>query len=52
MTTANTLASTYATVAESYGATATGVDDLLQTISLLEAGRIDATLNAEVTFYD
>ena len=51
-TTANTLASTYATVAESYGATATGVDDLLQTISLLEAGRIDATLNAEVTFYD
>ena len=52
MTSANTLASTYATVAESYGATATGVVDLLQTISLLEAGRIDATLNAEVTFYD
>ena len=51
-TTANTLASTYATLAESYGATATGVDDLLQTIELLEAGRIDATLNAEVTFYD
>ena len=49
-TTANTLASTYATLAESYGATNTGVDDLLQTIELLEAGRIDATLNAEGTF--
>ena len=52
MTTANTLASTYATVAEQYGATTIGVDDLLQTVELLEAGRIDATLDAEVTFYD
>ncbi len=51
-TTANTLASTYALLAESYGATATGVDDLNQTIELLLAGRVDATLNAEVTFYD
>lgn len=51
-TTANTLASTYATLAESYGATATGVDDLNQTIELLKARRVDATLNAEVTFYD
>ena len=51
-TTANTLASTYATLAESYGATATGVDDLNQTVELLQAGRVDATLNAEVTFYD
>ena len=51
-TTANTLASTYATLAESYGATTTGVDDLNQTIELLTAGRVDATLNAEVTFYD
>ena len=50
--TANTLASTYATLAESYGATATGVDDLAQTIELLTAGRVDATLNAEVTYYD
>ena len=30
----------------------TGVDDLNQTIELLLAGRIDATLNAEVTFSD
>ena len=51
-TTANTLASTYASLAESYGATATGVDDLAQTIELLIAGRVDATLNAEVTYYD
>ena len=51
-TTANTLASTYASLAESYGAKATGVDDLSQTIELLMAGRVDATLNAEVTYYD
>ena len=52
MTTANTLASTYAALAESYGAEAVGVDDLAQTIELLRAGRVDATLNAEVTYYD
>ncbi len=51
-TTANTISSTYAQLAESYGAVATGVDDLNQTIELLLQGRIDATLNAEVTFYD
>lgn len=50
--TANTISSTYAEVAEKYGATVTGVDDLTQTFELLKAGRIDATLNAEVTFYD
>ena len=48
--TANTISSTYATLAESYGATVTGVDDLTQTIELLTSGRIDATLNAEVVF--
>lgn len=51
-TTANTLGSSYATLAESYGATNTGVDDFNQTIQLLEQGRIDATLNDEVVFYD
>ena len=30
----------------------TGVDDLNQTFELLFSGRIDATLNAEVSFYD
>ena len=51
-TTANTLGSSYAALAESYGATNTSVDDFNQTIQLLEAGRIDATLNDEVVFYD
>lgn len=50
--TANTLSSTYSELAESYGAEVTGVDDLNQTIELLRTGRVDATLNAEVTFYD
>ncbi len=50
--TANTISSTYAEVAEAYGANVTGVDDLNQTFELLFSGRIDATLNAEVTFYD
>lgn len=50
--TANTISSTYAEVAEKYGATVTGVDDLEQTFELLLSGRIDATLNAEVTFND
>ena len=51
-TTANTLGSSYAILAESHGATNTGVDDFNQTIQLLESGRIDATLNDEVVFYD
>ena len=50
--TANTLGSSYATLAESYGATNSGVDDFNQTIELLQQGRIDATLNDEVVFYD
>ena len=50
--TANTISSNYAALAESYGATVTGVDDLNQTIELLLSGRIDATLNAEVVFAD
>lgn len=50
--TANTISSTYAELAESYGAQVTGVDDLNQTFELLLSGRIDATLNAELTFDD
>lgn len=50
--TANTLQSTYANVAEAYGASVTPVDDFIQTIELLTAERIDATLNAEVSFFD
>lgn len=50
--TANTISSTYAQLAEQYGAEVTGVDDLNQTFELLLSGRIDATLNAEMTYYD
>ena len=51
-TTANSLASTYMELAESYCATVQGIDTLEETIQLLTAGRIDATLNADVSFYD
>ena len=51
-TTANSLASTYMELAESYGATVQGIDTLEETIQLLTSGRIDATLNADVSFYD
>ena len=51
-TTANSLASTYLELAESYGAAVQGIDTLEETIQLLTAGRIDATLNADVSFYD
>ena len=50
--TANSIASTYMTLAESYGATAAGVDTLDQTLEMVLSGRADATLNAEVSFYD
>ena len=50
--TANSIASTYMTLAESYGATAAGVDTLDETIAMVLSGRADATLNAEVSFYD
>ena len=51
-TTANTISSTYAELAEAQGATVTGVDDLNETLELLKNGRIDATLNAEVVYLD
>ena len=50
--TANTISSTYAEIAEQFGATVTGVDDLNQTLELLKNKRIDATLNSIVTYYD
>lgn len=50
--TANSIASTYMTLAESYGAEAVGVDTLDQTIEMVLSGRADATLNAEVSYYD
>ncbi|MCI8893387.1 MAG: transporter substrate-binding domain-containing protein [Lachnospiraceae bacterium] len=50
--TVNSIASTYMILAEEYGATATGVDTLDQTLDMVLSGRADATLNAEVSFYD
>ena len=50
--TANTITSTYAKLAQQYGAEVTAVDDLNQTFELLLTGRIDATLNDEVAYYD
>ncbi|MCD8131968.1 MAG: transporter substrate-binding domain-containing protein [Lachnospiraceae bacterium] len=51
-TTANSIASTYMDLAESYGAEVTGVDSLDETLELVLSGRVDATLNAEVSYYD
>ena len=50
--TVNSLGSTYMELAESYGATATGVSTLDETLSNVLNGRVDATLNATVSFYD
>lgn len=50
--TSNSLGSTYADIAESYGASVENVDTLAETIDMILSGRVDATLNAEVSFYD
>ena len=51
-TTANSISSTYMMLAESYGAEAKGVDTLDETMMMVLSGRVDATLNANVSFYD
>ena len=51
-TTANTISSIYAQMAEEYGATVSGVDTLQDTIQLVLQGRADATINAEVSIQD
>jgi len=50
--TSNSLGSTYADLAAEYGATVQNVDTLSETIDMITSGRVDATLNAEVSFYD
>ena len=50
--TSNSLGSTYADLAAEYGATVENVDTLSETIDMITSGRVDATLNAEVSFYD
>ena len=51
-TTANSIGSTYMEMAEGYGATCSGVDTLDETIQMVLQGRADATLNANVSFFD
>lgn len=48
-TTANTASSTFASMAEEYGATVTPVNTLLETMLLVQQGRVDATINAKVS---
>lgn len=50
--TVNSLGSTYMDLAESYGATASGVSTLAETLTQVLQKRADATLNADVSFYD
>ncbi len=49
---AQNLASTWTTTAESYGAEVVGVESMNQSVELLLAGRADCTLNAETAFGD
>lgn len=51
-TSANSASSTYAALAEQYGATVTYVDTLGETMAMLEQGRVDATINAQVSVED
>lgn len=50
--TANSIASTYMNLAEDYGATCYGVDTLDETLTMVLQGRVDATLNAIVSYTD
>ena len=50
--TANSINSTYMLLAEQYGAQVQGVDTLDQTIDMVLSGRVDATLNAELSIDD
>ncbi|MCF0151429.1 MAG: transporter substrate-binding domain-containing protein [Firmicutes bacterium] len=51
-TTCNSANSTYQLRAESYGATVKDIESLDGTMEELQAGRVDATLNAEVSIND
>lgn len=51
-TTSNSIGSTYMELAEQYGAKVEGVDSLGETMQMVISGRVDATLNAEVSVAD
>ncbi len=50
--TANSIGSTYMELGEQYGAEVTGVDSLEETLELVLTGRVDATINADMSFQD
>lgn len=50
--TSNSLGSTYADMGAQYGASVENVETLAETIEMVLSGRVDATLNAEDSFYD
>ena len=50
--TANTISSIYASMAEEYGAEVVGVNTLTDTIMQVIQGRVDATINAQVSIED
>ena len=51
-TTTNSPSSLYAALAESYGASVEYVDTLNETLAMITDGRVDATVNAEVSIND
>ena len=51
-TTANSPSSTYAQLAEEHGASVTYISTLVEAITLLVQGRVDAVLNAQVSIED
>jgi len=50
--TANSIGSTYQEIGESYGATVLGVDTLVETLTMVTNGQVDATINAATSFGD
>ena len=50
--TSNSSGSTYAEIAQGYGAEVQYIDTFGETITLLTQGRIDATINSEVSYLD
>ncbi len=50
--TCNSINSTYMLLAEDYGAEVQGVESLEETLNMVLAGRVDATLNSEDSFGD
>ena len=51
-TTANSIGSTYQEIGEQYGAAVKGVDTLVETLTMVINGQVDATINASTSFGD